>query len=262
MRTPIVAGNWKMNGTYDEAMDLIEALVDGWEASELVDQVDVVLCPPSLWLVSAAEYTEETGLLLGAQNCHWEDKGAFTGEISPAMLADRCSYAIVGHSERRQYFGETDEDVARKALALLRHGLRPIICVGESLEQRDAGKTDDFVTLQVNSAIAGLSASQVAECVFAYEPLWAIGTGRAASEVEANRVAGVIRAVLARKVGANMANQVRIQYGGSVTTANAAQLLAQPDIDGALVGGASLKATEFLRICEIAAEYAPEDQAD
>lgn len=261
MRTPIVAGNWKMNGTYDEAMDLIEALVDGWEASELVDRVDVVLCPPALWLVSAAEYTEETGLLLGAQNCHWEDKGAFTGEISPAMLADRCSYAIVGHSERRLHFGETNEDVARKALALLRHGLRPIICVGESLEQRDAGKTDDFVTLQTTSAVAGLAASQVAECVFAYEPIWAIGTGRAANEAEANRVAGVIRAVLARKVGATTASMVRIQYGGSVTTANAAKLLAQPDIDGALVGGASLNAADFLRICEIAAEYAPEDAA-
>lgn len=256
MRTPIVAGNWKMNATYDEAMDLIEALVDGWEESDLVDHVEVVLCPPALWLVSAAEYTEDSGLLLGAQHCHWESKGPYTGEISPEMLADRCSYTIVGHSERRQHFGATDEDVARTALALLEHGLRPIICVGENLDQRDAGKTDDVITLQMNGAMARIPAGKITECVFAYEPVWAIGTGRAATAAEANRVSALIRGVVERKFGRDSADRVRVQYGGSVTAANAAELLAQPDIDGALVGGASLKAAEFIRICEIAAEHA------
>lgn len=259
MRTPIVAGNWKMNTTYDEAMDLIEALVDGWEETEPADRVEVVLCPPALWLVSAAEYTEDSGLLLGAQHCHWEAKGAYTGEISPAMLADRCSYVIVGHSERRQHFGATDEDVARTVLALLEQGLRPIICVGENLDQRDGGKTDDVVTLQVNGAIAQVPSGKITECVFAYEPVWAIGTGRAATATEANRVSALIRSVVERKFGRDNADRVRVQYGGSVTAANAAELLAQPDIDGALVGGASLKAAEFLRICEIAAEHATDE---
>lgn len=256
MRTPIVAGNWKMNTTYDEAMDLVEEIVDGWEANKLADRVEVVLCPPAVWLVPAAEYTEETGLLLGAQHCHWEPRGAYTGEISPAMLADRCSYVIVGHSERRQLFGETDDDVARKVSALLDHGLRPIICVGESLNQRDAGKTDDTVILQVNSAIAQVPAGKVTECVLAYEPVWAIGTGRAATASEANRVSRLIRTTIERKFDAASANQVRVLYGGSVNAGNAAELLAQSDIDGALVGGASLLADEFLRICEIAAELA------
>lgn len=259
MRTPIIAGNWKMNTTYDEAMDLVEALVDGLEAREELDALDIVLCPPFLWLVPAAESVEDTGLLLGAQNCSWEERGAYTGEISPLMLADRCSYVIVGHSERRQYFGETNEDVARKVAALLQHHLRPIICVGEQVQERDAGKTDDVIALQINAAFARVAPGQVAECVVAYEPIWAIGSGRAADGAEANRVAAQIRATLARTYGAEQAGRVRVQYGGSVTGANIAEFISQPDIDGALVGGASLKAAEFVRICELAAQHATTD---
>jgi triosephosphate isomerase len=259
LRIPIIAGNWKMNTTYDEAMDLIEELVDGLEPLEGSDEVDIVLCPPVLWLVPAAEYLEDTGLLLGAQNCYWEDRGAYTGEVSAAMLADRCSYVIVGHSERRAHFGETDADVARKVAALLRHGLRPIVCVGESLAERDAGATDATVARQVAAAFEPVAAGQVAECVVAYEPVWAIGSGRAADGAEANRVGALIRRTLAEKFGDGPAAQVRIQYGGSVTGANIAEFISQPEVDGALVGGASLRADEFIRICEIAAEYAAEE---
>ncbi|HEX5506575.1 MAG TPA: triose-phosphate isomerase [Thermomicrobiales bacterium] len=259
MRVPIIAGNWKMNTTYDEAMDLIEELVDGLEPLEGSDEIDVVLCPPVPWLVPAAEYLEDTGLLLGAQNCYWEDRGAFTGEVSAAMLADRCSYVIVGHSERRAHFGETDADVARKVAALLRHGLRPIVCVGESLAERDAGATDATIARQVAAAFAPVEAGQVAECVVAYEPVWAIGSGRAADGAEANRVAALIRRTLAEQFGADLAARARVQYGGSVTGANIAEFISQPEVDGALVGGASLKTNDFIRICEIAAEYATED---
>ena len=260
MRIPIIAGNWKMNTTYDEAMDLVEELVDGLEASEELDAIDIILCPPFPWLYPTREYLEDTGLQLGAQNCYWLDRGAFTGEVSAAMLADQCSYVIVGHSERRQHFGETDEHVARKAEAALRHGLRPIICVGERLEQRDAGETDAWVAGQVRAAFDLVEPAQVAECVVAYEPIWAIGTGRAADGPEANRVAGLIRAALAERYGAEAAADVRIQYGGSVTGANIAEFISQPEIDGALVGGASLKAADFMRICEVAAEGATSDE--
>jgi triosephosphate isomerase (TIM) len=240
MRTPIIAGNWKMNTTYDEAMDLIEELVDGLENREELGGLDVVLCPPFLWLFPAAEYLEDTGLLLGAQNCNALDRGAFTGEVSAAMLADQCSYVIVGHSERRTLFGETDETVAKKAAAALRHGLRPIICVGEGLTERDAG-------------FAAVDPAQVEECVVAYEPVWAIGSGRAADGEEANRVAALIRATIAARFGGEKADQVRVQYGGSVTDANVAEFIGQPEIDGALVGGASLKSEAFIHLCLIAA---------
>jgi triosephosphate isomerase len=253
MRTPIIAGNWKMNTTYDEAMDLVEELVDGLEGRSEIEAIDVVLCPPALWLFPAAEYVEDTGLLLGAQNCHASDRGAFTGEISAAMLADQCSYVIVGHSERRQLFGETDEIVAAKAAAVLRHGLRPIICVGEGIAERDAGETDTVIARQVAAAFAAVEAGQTADCVVAYEPIWAIGSGRAADGAEANRVAGIIRATLAAQFGAERAGQIRIQYGGSVTDANIAEFIEQPEIDGALVGGASLKAETFIRLCILAA---------
>jgi triosephosphate isomerase (TIM) len=256
MRTPIIAGNWKMNTTYDEAMDLIEELVDGLESREESDEVDIVLCPPFLWLFPAAEYLEDTGIQLGAQNCHPLDRGAFTGEVSAAMLADQCSYVIVGHSERRALFGETDETVAKKAAAVLRHGLRPIICVGEGLAERDAGRTDAVIAGQVEAAFALIEEGQVEECVVAYEPVWAIGSGRAADGAEANRVAGLIRATIAGRFGAERAGRVRIQYGGSVTDANIAEFLGQPEIDGALVGGASLKAETFIRICTTAGQGA------
>jgi triosephosphate isomerase (TIM) len=254
MRTPIIAGNWKMNTTYDEAMDLIEELVDGLESREEVDDVDIVLCPPFLWLFPAAEYLEDTGIQLGAQNCNATDRGAFTGEISAAMLADQCSYVIVGHSERRALFGETDDLVAKKAAAVLRHGLRPIICVGEGLRERDAGETDAVIARQVDAAFAVIDGEQVEECIVAYEPVWAIGTGRAADGAEANRVGALIRATIAQRHGAERADRVRVQYGGSVTDANIAEFIGQPEIDGALVGGASLKAEAFIKICTIAAE--------
>ncbi|MFN8513293.1 MAG: triose-phosphate isomerase [Chloroflexia bacterium] len=253
MRTPIIAGNWKMNTTYDEAMDLIEELVDGLESREETEGLDIVLCPPFLWLFPAAEYLEDTGLLLGAQNCNALDRGAFTGEVSAAMLADQCSYVIVGHSERRTLYGETDEIVAKKAAAALKHGLRPIICVGEGLAERDAGETDAVIARQVDAVFAGIDAGQVEECVVAYEPVWAIGSGRAADGAEANRVAALIRATIAARFGAEQAAEVRVQYGGSVTDANIAEFIGQPEIDGALVGGASLKSDAFIRLCLIAA---------
>ena len=241
-----------MNTTYDEAMDLVEELVDGLEGRD-VEEIDIVLCPPALWLFPAAEYVEDTGLLLGAQNCHATDRGAFTGEISAAMLTDQCSYVIVGHSERRQHFGETDEIVAGKVAAALRHGLRPIVCVGEGLAERDAGATDAVIARQVSAAFAPVEDGHVAECVVAYEPIWAIGSGRAADGVEANRIAGLIRGTLGEQFGAARAAQIRIQYGGSVTDANIAEFIGQPEIDGALVGGASLKAETFIQLCTIAA---------
>lgn len=256
MRTPIIAGNWKMNTTYDEAMDLIEEVVDGVESLEELDDVDIVLCPPFLWLFPAAEYLEDTGIHLGAQNCSPVDRGAFTGEIAAAMLADQCSYVIIGHSERRTLFGETDEIVAKKAGAVLRHGLRPIICVGEGLQERDAGETDAVIARQIDAVFATIDAAQVEECVVAYEPVWAIGTGRAADGAEANRVAGLIRRTIAGLHGAERADRVRIQYGGSVTDANIAEFIGQPEVDGALVGGASLKAAGFVQICAVAAQHA------
>jgi triosephosphate isomerase (TIM) len=251
MRTPIIAGNWKMHTTYDGAMDLIEALMDELDN---VEGAEVVLCPPFPWLLAVAEYLEETPILLGAQDCYWADEGAFTGEVSALMLKDLAQYCIVGHSERRGMFGETDETVNKKVHALLGHGIRPICCVGERLEQREAGETDVFVTGQIRAAFSGVSAENALTVVVAYEPIWAIGTGRAASAEEANRVLGLIRAEIAALYGAQTAEGVRIQYGGSVSGRNAAELMAQPEIDGALVGGASLRADEFAAIVRAAAE--------
>lgn len=251
MRTPIIAGNWKMHTTYDGAMDLVEALMDELDN---VEGAEVVLCPPFPWLLAVAEYLEETPILLGAQDCYWADEGAFTGEVSASMLKDLAQYCIVGHSERRALFGETDEAVNKKVHALLGHGIRPICCVGERLEQREAGETDSFVTGQVRAAFAGVSEEDALNVVVAYEPIWAIGTGRAATAAEANRVVGVIRKEIAALYGAQTAEGIRIQYGGSVSGRNAAELMAQPEIDGALVGGASLRADEFAAIVRAAAE--------
>jgi triosephosphate isomerase len=251
MRTPIIAGNWKMHTTYDGAMDLVEALMDELDN---VEGAEVVLCPPFPWLLAVAEYLEETPILLGAQDCYWADEGAFTGEVSALMLKDLAQYCIVGHSERRGMFGETDETVNKKVHALLGHGIRPICCVGERLEQREAGETDTFVTGQVRAAFAGISAEDALSVVVAYEPIWAIGTGRAASAEEANRILGLIRAEVGALYGAPTAEGIRIQYGGSVSGRNVAELMAQPEIDGALVGGASLRADEFAAIVRAAAE--------
>lgn len=250
-RTPIIAGNWKMHKTYDAAMDLVEALMDELDG---IEGVEVVLCPPFPWLLAVGEYLEETPVLLGAQNCYWADEGAFTGEVSAAMLKDIVDYCIVGHSERRALFGETDAWVNKKAKALLANDIRPIICVGEQLEQRGAGETDAFVIAQVRAALDGIDATDALKVVVAYEPIWAIGTGRAATAAEANRVCGVIRAEVARLYGDPTAEAVRVQYGGSTNARNIAELMAQPQIDGALVGGASLRADEFSAMVRTTAE--------
>jgi len=249
MRVPIIAGNWKMNTTYDEALDLVEEIIEGLDGRDEAAG-EVVICPPFPWLLIVAEYLDGTTIALGAQNCNAADAGALTGEVSAAMLAQQCRYVIVGHSERRQHFGETDADVAAKAAAALRHGLRPIICVGEDLATRDAGEADAHIAAQVGAAFGGIDPRQLAECVVAYEPIWAIGSGRAADGAEANRIAGVIRAALAARYDAAGAERVRIQYGGSVTDTNIAEFLGQPGIDGVLVGGASLKAEVFVKLCQ------------
>ena len=250
-RRPIVAGNWKMNTTLAEAT----ALAGGVRAalSELPN-VETILCPPFVWLAAVRTVLADSQVGLGAQNCHFEVKGAFTGEVAPPMLADLgCSHVIVGHSERRALFGETDGWVSRKLRAAQAHGLTPIICVGENLEQRERGETDDVVGRQVRAALDGLPPEQVERLVIAYEPIWAIGTGRAASAEQANETIDVIRRQVVELCGVTVGGALRVQYGGSVTAANAADLFAQPEIDGALVGGASLKAQDFIAICEAAA---------
>lgn len=249
-RRPIVAGNWKMNTTLVEALDLASSLAGPLQQ---LASIDAVLCPPSIWLAAVRDVLAGTGLAVGAQNCHFEAKGAFTGEISPVMLADLgCRYVILGHSERRTFFHETDEMVGRKIRAAQSHGLTPIVCVGENLQQNEAGETDAFVGGQVQAALAGLGAAELERLVIAYEPIWAIGTGRAATAQQADLTIGAIRQVVGALFGPGPAAGVRIQYGGSVTAQNAAELFAQPEIDGALVGGASLKAAEFMAICQAA----------
>lgn len=248
-RIPIIAGNWKMYKTIPEAVAFAR------EVLKMIDfsGVEVVLCPsfPALWPV--AEVTAGSPLQVAAQNVFWEDQGAFTGEVSPGMLqAAGCRYVIVGHSERRQYFGETDESVNRKVKAVLRHGLIPIVCVGEKLVEREVGDTFTVIERQLTGAFEGVGAERMAGVVVAYEPVWAIGTGRNAVPGDAQEVNSFIRGIISRLYSPAIAQEVRIQYGGSVTPENAAALLAQPDIDGALVGGASLKIESFLSIVEAA----------
>jgi triosephosphate isomerase (TIM) len=241
MRKPIIAGNWKMNMTAVEAAAFVREIRNGLQN---VAGVDVVLCPPFLAIPAIYEAIQATNIGLGAQNMYFEENGAYTGECSPAMVKQFCQYVILGHSERRAYFGETDEGVNKKAKAALAHGLIPIICVGESLEQNEAGETHDFVSGQVRAAFDGLSAEQAAACIIAYEPIWAIGTGKSASAADAGRIVGLtVRGAVADLYGEETAQQIRIQYGGSANEKNIADYMAQPDIDGALVGGASLKAT-------------------
>jgi triosephosphate isomerase len=216
-----------------------------------------VLCPPFISLAAVRDALAGSPVGLGAQNAHFEAKGAFTGEVSPAMLKDLgCAYVILGHSERRAYFGETDELVARKLRAAQAHGLLPIVCVGENLEQRESGQTGQVVGGQVRAALAGLTDAELGRLVVAYEPIWAIGTGRAATAAQANETIGAIRRIAGEVVSQPAAAALRIQYGGSVTPANAAELFGQPEIDGALVGGASLKAPDFIAICQAAASAA------
>ena len=252
MRKPMVAGNWKMNKTVAEAGKLAEALLP---AMQTITTVEQVICPPATSLLSLAEMLAGTGIGLGAQNMHWEASGAFTGELSPEMVKEFCAYVILGHSERRAFFADTDETVNAKVKAALAAGLTPIMCVGETLEENEAGQTAEVVTRQVSEGMAGLSAEQAGKVVIAYEPIWAIGTGRAASGEDANLVvADYIRPTLKRMFGETVAQAVRVLYGGSVKASNAAEFFDQPDIDGALVGGASLKVDDFPGIVQAAAD--------
>jgi triosephosphate isomerase (TIM) len=252
MRKPFVAGNWKMFKTVEEARLLVSELVP---LLQPLSGVERVVCPPFTALLSTAALLEGSGIELGAQNMHWEQAGAFTGEIAPSMVAEFCKYVILGHSERRQYFGETDETVNRKVQAALEHGLVPIVCVGETDREYEAGQTQEVVFRQVRDGLRGVSISSGEGLVVAYEPVWAIGTGKASNGPEANAVvADVIRPALGELLGGDLADQIRVLYGGSVKSGNAREFFQQPDIDGALVGGACLIAGEFARIVQAAAE--------
>jgi triosephosphate isomerase len=257
-RRPLIAGNWKMHKTHLEGLQLTQKLA--WALSrEDTDAVEVVVCPPftALRTVGTLIDGDKLPIGLGAQNCHHEPQGAFTGEVSAPMLAKLgCAYVIVGHSERRQQFAETDELVNRKARAVLGNGMRPIVCVGETLEQREAGRTAEVVQGQVRGSLAGLPGEQVAGLVVAYEPVWAIGTGRAATAEDAQETIALIRGTVAELAGRSAADELRIQYGGSVKASNAEELAGKPDIDGALVGGASLDADEFAMIVKGSARHA------
>lgn len=248
MRKKVIAGNWKMNKTLSEATQFVEEVAPKLEQSE---QVDAIICAPFTQLATLVEKAKNTPLQISAQNMHYEESGAFTGEVSPVMLKDiGVTHVIIGHSERRQYFSETDETVNKKVHAAFEHGLTPIVCVGESLEQRQASETKSFVTSQVEKAIAGLDEALVAQMIIAYEPIWAIGTGKTATSKEANEVCQHIRQTIEEQTSKELADKIIIQYGGSVKPANVDELLAQSDIDGALVGGASLEAPSFIQLVE------------
>jgi triosephosphate isomerase len=256
-RKPMIAGNWKMYKTAGEGAILVQNLEE--RLAQFWDQVDVVVCPPftALKSVSTVIELDRLGIGLSAQNVHWEEEGAFTGEVSPRMLADlRCGYCVVGHSERRQMFGETDETVNLKVQALLAHEIVPIVCVGESLETRDAGETDSFVRGQVRAGLEGVSAEDAARIVIAYEPIWAIGTGRTPTPESANDVARSIRATVGALFGQPAAIQARVLYGGSAKPENIALFMPEPDIDGALIGGAALDAVSFASMVATASQYA------
>lgn len=248
MRKPIIAGNWKMNKTLSEAKSFIE------EVKSLVpssDKVDSVVCAPALFLDQLVTAAKGTEVKIGAQNMHFEENGAFTGEISPVALSDiGVNYVVIGHSERREMFNETDESVNKKALAAFKHNLVPIVCCGETLEERESGKTNDLVGDQIAKALKGLTEEQVQNTVIAYEPIWAIGTGKSSTATDANEVCAHIRSVVASQFSKNTADAVRIQYGGSVKPENIKEYMAQSDIDGALVGGASLEPNSFLQLLE------------
>lgn len=249
MRKPIIAGNWKMNTYVEQAAALVKDMMDDLSK---IDRAEKVLCPPFVSLTTVGEIIQGYDIKLGAQNMYFEEKGAYTGEIAPPMLAGLCEYVILGHSERRQYFAETDDIVNKKIHAAFKAGLKPIVCVGEKLEENEAGRTDEVVTRQVKGSLAGVSSPQ--GMVIAYEPIWAIGTGRAATGDQANKVMGLIRRTVSELLGEQAAADMRIQYGGSVTGANIAEFVSQPEIDGGLVGGASLKAAEFVEIVRQTAE--------
>jgi triosephosphate isomerase len=249
MRIPFIAGNWKMNTTATEAEKLVIEMLDNLDR---IKGVEKVLCPPFVSLVAINMMLQDSSIKLGAQNMYFETKGAYTGEISPLMLSELCEFVILGHSERRWYFGETDEIVNKKVKAALANTLQPILCVGEGLAENEAGKTEEVVDRQVTAALNSIE--PVSNLVIAYEPIWAIGTGKAATGEQAAATIQFIRDVLAKLWNKSIAQDLRILYGGSVTSANIAEFISHPEIDGALVGGASLKAGEFVNIVEQAAE--------
>ncbi len=246
VRTPIIAGNWKMNMNPSETAEFVKAVKDNLPSA---DSVESVIAAPAVDLPALLENAKGSELKVAAENCYFEDKGAFTGETSPKVLKDMgVDYVIIGHSERRDYFHETDEDINKKAHAIFQNGLLPIICCGESLETREAGEAEEWVSRQVKAALKGLSANQVGQLVIAYEPIWAIGTGKTASADQAEEICAVIRKTVASLYDQTVADKVRIQYGGSVKPANVKELMAKEDIDGGLVGGASLVPESFLQL--------------
>ena len=245
MRIPIIAGNWKMNTTVREATELVSEMRP---LLDRIQEIEKVICPPFVSLSAVRELIIDSSIKLGAQNVYFEEKGAYTGEISPLMLADLCEFVIIGHSERRQYFHETGEIVNKKIRTAMRVGLKPILCIGERLEENEGGMTEEVITEQIGSSLAGVDYS--GDLIIAYEPVWAIGTGRSATGKQANETIGFIRTEIAELYSKEIARDMRILYGGSVTADNIAELVQQPDIDGALVGGASLKANEFVSIVE------------
>ena len=254
-RMPLISGNWKMNLNHFEAIQIVQKLAYLVGKDDL-EKAEVSLHPPftDIRSVQTVIDGDKLGFALGAQHCHWEDKGAFTGEVSPVFLSKLgVQYVICGHSERRDVFGETDEMVNSKVAAIQKYGMTPIMCVGESLVQREAGETEAWVLGQVRAGLAGRNATQVGSLVIAYEPIWAIGTGRTATADDAQAVCAAIRGCVAEIAGKEAADSVRIQYGGSVKAGTIAELIAQPDVDGALVGGASLDADEFARIVKLGA---------
>ena len=251
MRKIIIAGNWKMNETPSQAAELAE------EIAKLQGNCEIVICPPFVDLFYARRAIEGSQVKLGAQNCHWKESGAFTGEISADMLVEvGCEYVIVGHSERRQYFGETDETVNLRTAAALEKGLKVIVCVGESKEERESGVTETVIDRQIREGLKGLTPEQMQNVVIAYEPVWAIGTGLTATAQQAQDVCAFIRGLLAELFGKETAEETTIQYGGSMKPSNAAELLAMPDIDGGLIGGASLKPADFAGIVAAGSEAA------
>ncbi len=246
MRTPFIAGNWKMHKTVAEGVELAAALKTSLAD---VSSMELAVCPPATAVAAVADVLRGSNIGVGTQNMYWEDQGAYTGEISPLMVKELAQYVIIGHSERRQYFGETDETVNRKLKAALHHGLTPIVCVGESLEQNEAGETVPFVGSQIRGAFADISAEEARQVVLAYEPIWAIGTGRTATPEDANGIIkAAIRDVLTDLYDEETAQAIRVQYGGSVKPHNMAAFIVMPEIDGALVGGASLQAEAFTAI--------------
>jgi len=250
MRKPFVAGNWKMNKTVDQACKLVEEMLP---ALQKIDTVETVICPPFTSLMPVSKLLAGSGIGLGAQDMHWEASGAFTGAISPSMVKECCNYVILGHSERRAYFGETDEIVNRKLKAALQNDLVPIVCVGERLEENEAGITNEVISRQLRGCLQDIPAGQAEKIVIAYEPVWAIGTGRAASPAGAQAVVlGMISPTLISLFNEKVAQAVRVLYGGSVTAGNASEFFSQDGIDGALVGGASLKTAEFVQIIQAA----------